>query len=53
MLKVDIDESIELAVKFKVTTMPTFFYLKNGKIVESVVGAHLPRVEDAIVRFNN
>ena len=37
-LKVDIDESLELAQQFKISTVPTVMVFKNGKPVDSLVG---------------
>lgn len=37
-LKVDIDESIELAQKFSVTTVPTVIIFKDGKEMDRLVG---------------
>lgn len=37
-LKIDIDESLEIAQKFNISTVPTMVIFKNGKPVESLVG---------------
>ena len=37
-LKVDIDQSIELAQKFEVSTVPTMIIFKDGKPVETLIG---------------
>ncbi|MGL5713713.1 MAG: thioredoxin [Paraclostridium sp.] len=37
-LKVDIDESIELAQKFEITTVPTVVIFKDGKEMDRLVG---------------
>ena len=37
-LKVDIDESLELARQFQISTVPTVMVFKNGKQVDSLVG---------------
>jgi len=36
--KVNVDEEPELAQTFKVMSIPTLVVMKNGKIVQSVVG---------------
>lgn len=36
---VDISEDIDLAVKFSVTSVPTLVFIKNGNIVNKLVGA--------------
>ena len=37
-LKVDIDQSIELAQKFEVSTVPTMLIFKDGKPVDRLIG---------------
>ena len=36
--KVNVDEQAELASEFAVVSIPTIFILKNGKVVEKLVG---------------
>ncbi len=36
--KVDIDESLELAQQYQVTTVPTLAVIKNGKVQERIIG---------------
>lgn len=38
VLKVDIDESQELAQKYRVMSVPTMKIFKNGEVVETIVG---------------
>ncbi|KAI3521943.1 hypothetical protein L1887_11419 [Cichorium endivia] len=38
-LKVDVDELESVAQEYEVEAMPTFLFLKEGKIVDKVVGA--------------
>jgi thioredoxin 1 len=40
-LKVDVDESEEIASKFNVEALPTFVFLKNGVEVKRIEGADL------------
>jgi thioredoxin 1 len=40
-LKVDIDESTDLAEAFEVKSLPTFLFFKNGQIVKKLEGADL------------
>ena len=44
-LKVDVDESAELVDSFSIHAMPTFVFLKNGKIVKKVEGADIKELE--------
>jgi thioredoxin 1 len=37
-VKVDIDQSLELAQKFGITTVPTMMIFKDGKVVDTLVG---------------
>ena len=46
-LKVDIDQSLEIAQQFRISTVPTMMIFKDGKPVESLVG-FMPK--DAIVQ---
>lgn len=36
--KVDIDQSLEIAQQFKISTVPTMMIFKDGKPVETLVG---------------
>lgn len=36
--KVDIDESPELAQEYKVMSVPTVIFVKNGEVVETLIG---------------
>ena len=40
--KVNSDEEMELAASFQVRSIPSFFIVKDGKVVDSAVGA-LPK----------
>ena len=44
--KVNVDEEMDLASQFQVMSIPTLVVLKNGQVVNRVVGA---RPKDAIV----
>ena len=39
VVKVDIDQSMALAAKYKVMSVPTLVFIKNGEVVDQVVGA--------------
>ena len=43
-LKVDVDESEEIASKYNVESLPTFVFLKNGVEVNRIEGADLRSV---------
>lgn len=38
-IKIDVDDNSETAEAFKVSAMPTFKFIKNGKEVDELVGA--------------
>jgi thioredoxin 1 len=42
---VDVDESPELVDMFGISAMPTFVFLKDGKIVKKVEGADMAGLE--------
>ncbi|HEX7252076.1 MAG TPA: thioredoxin [Thermoanaerobaculia bacterium] len=42
--KVNVDESSEVAMKYQVTSIPTFILFKNGAVADRMLGA-LPRSE--------
>ena len=37
--KINTDEQQELASKFGVTSIPTILFIKNGKVVDTMIGA--------------
>uniref|UniRef100_A0A7V3ZV71 Thioredoxin n=1 Tax=candidate division WOR-3 bacterium TaxID=2052148 RepID=A0A7V3ZV71_UNCW3 len=37
--KVNVDEENELAERYQVMSIPTFIFMKNGKILDKVIGA--------------
>ncbi|CAA0818104.1 TPR repeat-containing thioredoxin TDX [Striga hermonthica] len=49
-LKVDIDKSSDAAIAWNVSSIPSFFYVKNGKEVEKFVGVDKNTVEMKIVQ---
>lgn len=38
-LKIDIDEVSDVAARWNISSVPTFFFVKNGKEIDKVVGA--------------
>ena len=44
IVKVDIDESEDLAIEFGIRSVPTVLFLKNGQVVDKFVGA-IPKSE--------
>jgi thioredoxin 1 len=37
--KVDVDQENDLAVKFGIRNIPTVIFMKNGQVVDKIVGA--------------
>ncbi|PJF18465.1 Thioredoxin [Paramicrosporidium saccamoebae] len=50
-IKVDVDQAAEIAGAMQITAMPTFMFFKDGKKVETVVGADPSKVEAAIAQI--
>jgi thioredoxin 1 len=42
--KVNVDENQELAATFQVSSIPVVFFVKDGKVVDKIVGANPPTV---------
>lgn len=38
--KLDVDENPQTAIKYGVRSIPTVLFLKNGKVVDTILGAH-------------
>ncbi|KAJ1437780.1 Thioredoxin-like superfamily [Sesbania bispinosa] len=49
-LKADIDEARDVAARWNISSVPTFFFVKNGKQVDSVVGADKSTLENKIAQ---
>ncbi|EEF52643.1 thioredoxin H-type-like [Ricinus communis] len=50
-LKVDVDELKSVAEDWAVEAMPTFMFLKEGKIVHKVVGANKEELQMTIAKY--
>uniref|UniRef100_T1E2P3 Thioredoxin n=1 Tax=Psorophora albipes TaxID=869069 RepID=T1E2P3_9DIPT len=48
VLKVDVDECEELAVKYNISSMPTFVFIKNKAPVDNFSGANAEKLESYI-----
>lgn len=42
--KVNVDENQELAATFQVSSIPVVFFIKDGQVVDKVIGANPPTV---------
>lgn len=52
VLKVDVDECEDLAMKYDVSSMPTFLFLKNKQVVDSFSGANAEKLESFIKKHS-
>ena len=48
--KVNVDEEQELAIKFRVMSIPMLVVVKNGKIVNQTVGLHSVQALEKLVK---
>jgi thioredoxin 1 len=47
-VKVDVDENPETAAKYSVSAMPTFVFIKEGEVVDRLMGANAARLQELI-----
>jgi len=50
-LKVDVDINKELSAKYGVSSMPTFLYMKGGKVLDKQAGANIDGIRSKITQF--
>lgn len=50
ILKVDIDEAFDVAAGWNISSVPTFFFIKNGEELDKVVGADKSMFETKTVQ---
>ena len=48
--KVNVDEQMELAVNYRVESIPTVMFFKDGKLVDKIIG--LADKEEILSKFN-
>jgi thioredoxin 1 len=51
-IKVDVDELDDVAAEVGINAMPSFFVYKDGKVVDSMVGASKEKLEALVKKFN-
>lgn len=49
-LKVDIDEVRDAAAEWNISSVPSFFFVKNGKEIDKIVGADKSSLEKKIAQ---
>jgi thioredoxin 1 len=47
-VKVDVDKAADIARKYSVASMPTFIFLKNGKVIDQFSGASVQKLVTTI-----
>lgn len=47
-IKVDVDDNPDTAAKYNVSAMPTFVYIKQGQVVDRLMGASPARLQELI-----
>ncbi|CAI9113704.1 OLC1v1014357C2 [Oldenlandia corymbosa var. corymbosa] len=52
-LKADIDEARDVAVQWNISSVPTFYFIKDGKQVDKVVGADKNSLENKIAQYSS
>lgn len=50
-LKVDVDETDDIAAEYKIEAMPTFIFIKNKEVKEKFSGASEAKITDLIKQF--
>lgn len=50
-LKIDIDEVRDVAARWNISSMPSFFFTRNGKEIDRVVGADKTSLEAKIAKY--
>lgn len=51
--QVDVDECEEIAMKYEITSMPTFVFIKKGQKVDSFSGANAEKLEKHILQHSS
>uniref|UniRef100_A0A1B0D6K2 Uncharacterized protein n=1 Tax=Phlebotomus papatasi TaxID=29031 RepID=A0A1B0D6K2_PHLPP len=51
VLKVDVDECEELAMRYNISSMPTFVFIKNKQVVETFSGANNDKLANFFVKY--
>ncbi|XP_010268308.1 PREDICTED: TPR repeat-containing thioredoxin TDX isoform X2 [Nelumbo nucifera] len=50
-LKADIDELRDVAARWNISSVPTFFFIRNGKEIDKVIGADKSGLEGKIAQY--
>jgi len=50
-LKVDVDECEDIAAEYEISSMPTFIFIKEGKVLETFSGANFNKLKETIEKY--
>ena len=50
-IEVDVDKSEDIIKKYKITSIPTFYFYKNNEKINEIIGLDEPRLENDIIKF--
>jgi len=51
-LKVDVDDAEDVALKYDISAMPTFKFIKNGEVVDELMGANADKLMDLVTKHS-
>ena len=49
--KVDIDKNSDAATKFGVRSIPHLIFMKDGAVVDQIIGANIPKIKENIAKY--
>jgi thioredoxin 1 len=49
--KIDVDQCDDVASHYKITSMPTFLFIKNNTVLDTVIGANLELIHEKIAVY--
>jgi thioredoxin 1 len=47
-VQIDVDDNPDTAARYNVSAMPTFVFIKNGQVVDRLMGANPARLQELI-----
>jgi len=53
VLKINVDECEDIAAEFAIQSMPTILFIKEGRILDTVVGANMTAIHRNIQLYGN
>ncbi|XP_044589096.1 thioredoxin-T-like isoform X2 [Cotesia glomerata] len=49
-VKVDVDECEDIATEYNINSMPTFVFIKNGKVLDDFSGANVDKLVSSVLK---